>query len=396
MVVTMDLYDVEKWLLAAVLTWFAHWLLYPLAYRFQLLDVPKGRKDHARPTPVIGGLAMAIGVVAAAWWLLDAADPGVNRALVGFSLGAALLMAVGLLDDKYDLPWWLRICFQIAAALIMVHVGDVRVEHLGPVFGLGDTSLGVLSVPFTVFATVGLINAINMVDGSDGVAGSLMLTALLMLGAACIYSGNGAMLEWVLILAGAVTAFLAHNLRFPWRSRAKVFMGNAGSAFLGYCIAWVAFRLTQDPGHPVSPILALWLIPIPVMDCLVLMARRIRMGHSPFKADHNHIHHLLRAGGFTPTQQAAALCLFSATCGLAAGQAMRVDIPHPWLLVAFFALCGGWYWVTARRQRAVDVFTRLRGIALPSIVHPLPLRKSATARIAATDGAAATARDRAA
>lgn len=389
MVSTMDLYDMEMWLVAAVLTWFAHWLLYPLAYRFRLLDVPKGRKDHARPTPVIGGAAMALGVTVTAWCLLDEAGP----ALAGFSLGAGLLIAVGLLDDKLDLPWWLRICFQVIAALIMVYVGDVRVEHLGPVFGLGDTSLGVLSVPFTVFATVGLINAINMIDGSDGVAGSLVLTALVMLGAACVYSGNGGMAEWVLILIGAVTAFLAFNLRFPWRPRAKVFMGNAGSAFLGYCIAWVAFRLTQDAAHPVSPILALWLIPIPVMDCLVLMARRMRMGHSPFKADQNHVHHLLRAGGFSPTHQAAALSLFSGACGLAAGQAMRADVPHPWLLLAFFALCGGWYWLTARRQRAVDLFTRLRGIALPSMVYPFPQRRPGSTRMIETDG---TARDRAA
>lgn len=382
----------ELWWVAAVSTWFAHWLLYPLAYRFKLLDMPKGRKDHALPTPVIGGVAMALGVIVTAWCLLDSPNSG----LLGFTLGAGLLILVGLLDDKLDLPWWLRICFQAIAALVMVFVGDVRVEHLGPVFGLGDTSLGLLSVPFTVFATVGLINAINMVDGSDGVAGSLVLIALVMLGAASVYSGNGAMAQWVLILIGAVTAFLAFNLRFPWRPRAKVFMGNAGSAFLGYCIAWVAFRLTQDPGHPVSPILALWLIPIPVMDCLVVMVRRIRSGHSPFKADHNHVHHLLRAGGFSPTQQAGFLCLFSAACGLAAAQAMRTDVPHPALLVAFLGMCLGWYWLSARRTRAVAALTRLRIIALPSMVYPLPRRGAASRRMIDANRGAAAARDRAA
>ena len=119
-----------------------------------------------------------------------------------------------------------------------------------------------LSVPFTGCANVGLIDAINMVDGADGLAGSLVLTALVMLVAACLYSGNEIMAQRVMIMVGAVSAFLWFNLRFPWRPHAKIFMGNAGSAFLGFVIAWVSFRLTQNPGHPVSPVLALWLIPV--------------------------------------------------------------------------------------------------------------------------------------
>ena len=355
--------SLQKGAVAACLTLLCLWMLIPVAYRLRLLDMPAGRKDHACPTPLIGGLGMALGIVVTAW----CTTVGVGEPLFAYALGGSLLIAVGLLDDRYDLPWWLRIFFQVLAALIMTQVGGVRVEQLGRVFGLGDTSLGALSVPFTVFATVGLINAVNMIDGADGVAGSLVLTALVMLCAASLYSGNGAMAEHTLIMAGAVAAFLWFNLRFPWRERATLFMGNAGSAFLGFTIAWVAFRLTQNPGHPVTPILALWLIPIPVMDCLVLMARRIRMKKSPFKADHNHVHHLLRAAGFTPMRKVLLLCGSSAVCGLVAGQALRWDVPHPLLLVAFFAMCGGWYWLTSRRQRAIDFLARLRGIGLPAI-----------------------------
>ena len=346
-------------LIAAALTFLVLWLLRPVAHRLNLLDHPAGRKDHAHPTPITGGLAMVIGILVTAWVTLDLLD----SAWIAFSLGAGLLIVVGLLDDKYDLPWWLRIGVQVIAALIMALMGGVQVEQLGPVFGLSSMSLGMLSVPFTVFATVGLINAINMIDGADGLAGSLVLTALVMLVAACLYSGNEIMAQRVMIMVGAVSAFLWFNLRFPWRPHAKIFMGNAGSAFLGFVIAWVSFRLTQNPGHPVSPVLALWLIPIPVMDCLVLMTRRVRDGNSPFKADQNHIHHVMRHSGFTPMQKAVFLSVFSAICGLTVGQALRLDISEPLLLIAFFVLCIGWYWLTSRRHRAVRFFSRFRLIA---------------------------------
>lgn len=351
-----DLVGAERGLAAAALTFLVMWLLQPVAHRLNLLDMPAGRKDHAHPTPITGGLAMAVGILVTAWSTLDNS----GTPLLAFTMASLLLILVGLLDDKYDLPWWLRIGAHTVAALIMALVGGVSIQHLGPVLGLGDNVLGMLSVPFTVFATVGLINAVNMVDGSDGLAGSLVLAALVMLGAAALYSGNGAMAERVLILAGAVAGFLWFNLRFPWQPRAKIFMGNAGSAFLGFAIAWVSFRLTQNPGHPVSPVLALWLLPIPVMDCLVLMLRRLRMGHSPFKADQTHVHHLMLAAGFGPMQVAALLVLFSGVCGLLAGQALRMDVPHPLLLIAFFALCAVWYWLTSRRERALRFFSWIR------------------------------------
>lgn len=343
---------------AFALTLIVQWLLAPVAQRLDLLDYPKGRKDHARPTPITGGIAMLVGVLLAGILTLAEIGPAAR----GFAAAAMVLIAVGLLDDKYDLSWRLRIPAQIVAALLMIYIGGVRVEQLGPVFGLQGMPLGAMSVPFTVFATVGIINAINMVDGVDGLAGLLVLSALVMLGAAALYSGNVSVATHVLILAGAVLGFLAYNMRFPWRKRAKVFMGNAGSAFLGLVIAWIAFRLTQNPAHPVSPVLALWLVPIPIMDCLVLMLRRIRGNQSPFVADRNHIHHLMLEGGFGPTQAAVALAMFSCVCGLAAGQALLMHIPHPWLLAGFVGMCVSWYWMTSRRVRAVGFFRWVYGV----------------------------------
>lgn len=358
-------FDVTAGLLALAIAALLLWALQPLARRFDLLDHPKGRKSHDNPTPVTGGLA----ILAACLIAFHGIQAGSPRVL-GFSVAALLLTAVGMLDDRFDLRWHWRILAQAAAALILVYWGGARVEQLGPMFGLDALALGWLSVPFTVFAVIGVINAVNMIDGADGLAGLLGLSALAMLLAAAAYSGNAPLVARLSVLCGALTGFLAWNLRLPWQPRAKVFLGNAGSALLGLVIAWASARLTQTPGHPVSPVLPLWLLAVPVLDCLVVSARRIRQGRSPFDADEGHIHHIMRAAGFGPTGTALCLAGFSLLCGLAAALALRSHLVSPVLMVAAYAALGvGWYLLSRDRQRAVACFRRLRRLvpgALPA------------------------------
>ena len=309
---------------------------------------------------------MAIGSLTVTAWLQT------GHAWLPFLLAATLLVLVGLLDDIYDLRWWWRILAQALAALIMVESGGVRIEQLAQIVGITGTGLGLLSVPFTVFATVGIINAVNMIDGVDGLAGSLVLAALVMLAAAALYAGNSILVERALIFGGAVAGFLAWNLRHPWLKRAKVFMGNAGSAFLGLVVAWVSFELTQNPGHPVSPVLALWLLPVPIMDCLVLIARRTREGRSPFAAGRDHIHHFMIDAGLTPGWVTFWLTSFSLLCGMFIARAMRADVSQLGLLLGFLALCVWWYWLTARRERVIRFFSHLqsrRMLAPDDVTH---------------------------
>lgn len=352
--------SIERGLLAAAVTVIVLLILQPVARKLNLLDHPVGRKDHAHPTPVTGGLAVAIGIATTQTFSLAAFD----RELWSFFAASGLLIVTGIADDKYDLRWYWRIGIQVVAALIMIYGGHVRVEQLGPAFGIEQFSLGIVAVPFTVFATVGLINAINMIDGADGLSGLLVTAALAMIGAAALYAGNTVIAERQLILIGAMLAFLLFNMRFRWQPKAKVFLGNAGSAFLGFVIAWQVFRLSQNPGHPVSPALALWFLPVPVMDTLVLMLRRMRVGKSPFAADRNHIHHLMMEAGFGPTQTGLVLAGFSLLCGLIAAQAMRLDVPTPLLLVAFGLLCAAWFWLTCVRDRAIGFFRALYNTGL--------------------------------
>jgi UDP-GlcNAc:undecaprenyl-phosphate GlcNAc-1-phosphate transferase len=349
--------------LAFACSWLLVWLLKPVAERWNLLDHPRNaRKDHGSPTPVTGGLAMSVAATCGGVLVWEG-----SPAMIGVLAGMLLLLAVGLLDDVRDIRWQWRVLAQVVAALSLYWIGGVRVEQIGNALGFPHHTLGPLSLPLTVFATVGLINAINLVDGVDGLAGSLVFVALLMLSCAALYAGNSVLAGRVLVLSGAVGGFLAWNFRFPGRARAAAFMGNSGSALLGLAVAWVCFRLTQNPGHPVNPVLALWLLPVPVADCLVLIVRRLRQGRSPFTAGHDHVHHYLRDAGFGHLGICVVLVGFSLCCGLAAGQAMRLDVPNVLILVSFLALCVGWYCLSANRERAVRVLAALRQLLLGNV-----------------------------
>ncbi|GAB3002602.1 undecaprenyl-phosphate alpha-N-acetylglucosaminyl 1-phosphate transferase [Arenimonas maotaiensis] len=332
------------------------WLL-PLARRYGWVDHPNGgRKDHAEPTPMIGGIAVYVGLVVTT--LIFIGDQVVPRSYV---LSATLLVVVGALDDRFDLNWRVRILAQITAALILTEIGGVRADHLGPVFGLPDVEFGWLSLPISVIGIVGLINALNMIDGVDGLLGSLVLASLLMFIAAGVYAGGPVVVWRSFMVLGAICGFLLYNLRYRGNPRARLFMGNAGSMLLGFTIAHIAFRLTQNHAHPVTPVLATYLVAVPVIDCLVLLARRLRQGRSPFNADRDHVHHLLLDAGFSVNQTVAVLVLVSLLIGGGAAGWLLLGVPFEkgLLLLGYFGLLVGWYAFTCDRARAVARLSRL-------------------------------------
>jgi UDP-GlcNAc:undecaprenyl-phosphate GlcNAc-1-phosphate transferase len=333
-------------------------LLLPLAQRWNWVDHPNHRKNHDAPTPVIGGLGVFVGI-AVPVFLAN----GLNNYAIGWFTGALLLVIVGLIDDRIDVRWYIRLAVQIVAALCLIYIADTRAAHLGPLFGLPDIETGWLSVPLSIIAIVGLINALNMADGIDGLVGSLVVASMLMFISAGIYAGLPEItfrLTWVI---GAVVGFLWFNLRFGKQTRARVFLGDTGSALLGYTIAYIAFRLTQNPVHPISPILAPYFIAIPVIDCLVLMLRRWRNGQSPVHADRNHIHHLLLDAGFSVTQTVRFLVLLSFLIGLAAAAWLSLDFLYEKavLLINFILMTLIWYALSADRERIVAKLSRIHG-----------------------------------
>jgi len=317
-------------------------MLKPLAVRWRLVDHPGVRKTHAAPTPLVGGAAILFGAMLTAGFLVP-----ITRDVGALGAASLLLLAVGTIDDRFDVDWRIRIVAQATAALVLFTWGGVRVEWIGNALGFTGHTLGVLSLPFTVLATVGITNAINWADGVDGLAGSLVLAALVMLICAAIYAGNGPLVGDLIVMAGCVVAFLAYNLRTPWRPQASVFLGD-GAEILGLWIAWAAFRLTQTPGHPVTPALAPFLIAPPVIDCLVLIFRRMRAGRSPFSADRNHLHHHLLDAGVSTTGVVTFLVGMTLVIGFVAGNARLVHVPEPIFPVVYLSAAAAYYLLSRR------------------------------------------------
>jgi len=328
----------------------------PLAVRLGMIDEPGGRKQHAAATPVHGGLVILVAMLASSLMFGDYRSP---LTLV-FYLAGGLLILIGAIDDFRGLGWRFRLGAQVVAALIIAIVGGASVQQLSDVFGVNDLLLGWLGIPVTVFVVVGTINALNMADGLDGLAGGQALVSLLLFLCFALYAGNLPMAERLLAVAGAVVGFMVWNMRFPWQPRARVFLGDAGSMLLGFVIAWTAVRLTQNPAHPVSPVLGPWTIALPLIDCVSLIFRRMRQGRSPFSADRDHLHHLLLDAGYQPATITWGLMVVSALMGLSAAVAVKLGAHRPLLVLLFLVLIALHYLLTSDRERAVAFFRRLR------------------------------------
>lgn len=301
--------------------------LYPFAPALGLIDHPgERRKVHRHPVPPIGGIAIFSGILASSLLTL----PGHPSLLFGL-LGAGLLVCVGALDDRFGLGPRVRLAAQTGAVLLLTLGGGVTLTSLGDLLGLGPIDLGPLAVPFTVFAMVGIINAFNMIDGIDGLAGGLMLIGV---GPLLVLAPDIGPLQVMLLAAiAALIPYLICNLELLGCTGRKVFLGDAGSMLLGYLLVW-ALVDAAGPRRAIDPVTALWLTAVPLMDALGVMGRRMLQGTSPFTADRAHLHHLLsRISGST---RVSLLLMLSGAAALAAvGVAGRVyEAPTPVLFYA--------------------------------------------------------------
>jgi len=300
--------------LAAGISAIALILLVRAAEPLGLVDRPNNRKLHVGHIPLVGGLSVFIGVLAAALWFGGFSH--FVRMLLATSAALALL---GALDDRYDLSVRARLLVQTVAILTVIATTGVYIHSVGHLFG-HELTLGWLGVPFTVIAVIGLLNAFNMMDGIDGLAGSLSLVTI---GAILLYS-NAAQIQGpatLMLLTGcALLPYLAANLGVVGR---KVFLGDAGSMVLGYLFAWTLIDFSQAAPRHLSPIDVLWCVALPVLDTLAVMYRRLRQGKSPFKPDRGHIHHIIMDAGLSPRR--TLVCLVALAAALAfSGSVIRM------------------------------------------------------------------------
>jgi UDP-GlcNAc:undecaprenyl-phosphate/decaprenyl-phosphate GlcNAc-1-phosphate transferase len=286
------------------------------AHRLELLDMPGGRKVHQVPVPRLGGVAMTLAfAVGVGFAGLVASELG-SAAFLRLSLapailsGVALLLVIGVIDDVRGVPALAKLGGQVAVALLAAIMG-LRLERL--VFPWGDVDLGPLSVPLTVAWVVGVMNAINLIDGLDGLASGVVLTVLGAFGLLAVIDGTDPIQPIIAATVGAAVGFLAYNLH-----PASIIMGDTGSMLLGFVVAAVGILLTQDSVRPVAPWVPIIALGVPLIDTAWAVVRRTARGEPFFVADRGHIHHQLLRRGLSQRDAMLTLTALSGALALIA------------------------------------------------------------------------------
>jgi undecaprenyl-phosphate alpha-N-acetylglucosaminyl 1-phosphatetransferase len=282
------------------------WLLRPVAIKIGLVDMPGGRRIHAQTTPLVGGIAMFLGILVGMTLL-----PLPLQSYRSFVLAAGLLVFIGVLDDFHETPPWGRLTAQIFALLIMIFWAGIRLENLGNLLGMGDIHIRWWSIPITLFGAAALINAVNFIDGLDGLAGGCVLISLLALMVLALVGGMVVEAAILAVVCSAIIAFLCFNLRIPGRKHASIFMGDAGSMLLGLILAWFTIALSQGPQPAASPAVMLWVAGVPLINLASVFILRVSQKRSPMHPGNDHVHHFLHKLGLRKNLSVLVLLLSS-------------------------------------------------------------------------------------
>lgn len=307
----------------------------PLADRLGMVDAPCLRKRHEGTIPVIGGLAIYSALLLFSFFYpFWSAYNG--KWLI--TLGLPLLL-IGMADDRWDLSASHRLVVEVCCSLFAVLYCGVRIDDIGQLWpGLGG-SLVLLALPLTIVGMVGAINAMNMTDGVDGLAGGLAALTLTAL-AVMAYPRHSEIALQLLSMVAALVGFLVFNSRFFGRSRAAIFMGDGGSIFIGFAIVWYLVTLSQGRDAVITPVSALWLFAVPLVDTVTIMIRRVARGNSPFSADREHLHHILMLAGFGVNRTVLIILGLQSLCILIGIGSIYYRVPDWivfWLFMAHFA-----------------------------------------------------------
>ena len=271
------------------------------------IDYPKARGMHQEPMPRMGGLAIVIGFMFTVLLLYRFVEFGETRKLIGFMIGATMIVVLGMFDDIYDLRARFKFFVQILAALVAIMSGIQIHVVMWPV----TKALTYLSVPITLLWIVGVTNAVNLIDGLDGLAAGVSSIAALCVMVLCILTGEEMAILLTAALAGSCLGFLPRNF-----NPAQIFMGDTGATFLGYTLA-VTSILGVFKGYAIlALVVSMLCLGLPIFDTIFAMVRRFAKHQPIMQADRGHLHHRLIDRGFTQKQAVMILYIISALCGV--------------------------------------------------------------------------------
>ncbi|BFK86870.1 MraY family glycosyltransferase [Pseudoflavonifractor gallinarum] len=307
-----------------------------LAQKWGAVDVPKdGRRMHDHPIPRMGGLAIFLGfLLSVILFIPFVQTDGLGMQLQGMLLGAVIIVVLGILDDIYALPALPKLIVQIVAAVIAVCSGNVIDTISNPNIFSNDLywELGWLSIPVTVIWIVAVTNAVNLIDGLDGLACGVSTISSMTVLVIALTVAEPTVAVLMACLAGGCIGFLPYNT-----NPAKIFMGDTGSTFLGYVLAVVSIQGLFKYYTLISFVVPFLMLGLPIFDTCFAFIRRIAHGQSPMHADRSHIHHRLIDMGLNQKQAVAVLYVISAILGLSAVVLTTIGSLRAMLLL--FAMC---------------------------------------------------------
>ena len=293
-----------------------------IATKVGLMDCPGGscRKIHKRPRPLVGGIGMIAGLFFTSMLFLFPLTPK------GFYMGIVIAGIIGFLDDSREISHRWKFGVQILVVACMLYFDDVILHSLGNLFSFGSVELGVVAVPMTIFCAVGVINAINLIDGLDGLAGGVSLIAFTTFGVLSYINSQPGLALLCIVLAGVTIAFLKYN----WHP-SSLFMGDAGSLFLGFTLAFLSISITQKENSLIAPVIPLIVLSVPIVDTMTVMLKRLLKGKNPFHADRYHLHHIIVRLGFNKEVTVQIILALSAIFSLIAIAGTFLKIPDYYL-----------------------------------------------------------------
>lgn len=274
-------------------------LVKKFAFRVGAVDVPNARKVHSRIMPRLGGLAIyasfTLTVLLLMYFIPDNLMMASNRNLIGALLtGGTIIVLLGALDDRFDLNAKLKLLVQIGAACVVVFGFDIKMNIVNIPFGDAMQPLGEwVGIPLTIFWIVGVTNAINLIDGLDGLAAGVSAIAIASIMGMGIIMGNGTVVMLAIVLLGSILGFLVFNFH-----PAKIFMGDSGALFLGFSLAMLSM-LGFKQITMLSFVTPLLIIGVPLSDTFFAIVRRWVNKKPLMKADKGHLHHCLQQLGFS-------------------------------------------------------------------------------------------------
>ncbi|EBH5787615.1 UDP-N-acetylglucosamine--undecaprenyl-phosphate N-acetylglucosaminephosphotransferase [Salmonella enterica] len=323
-----------------------------VAIKIGLVDKPNFRKRHQGVIPLVGGISVFAGICFM-FGLSDYYIPHLSLYLIC----AGVLVFVGAMDDRFDISVKIRAVVQAVIAVVMMVIAKLHLGSLGYIFGPWELVLGPFCYFLTLFAVWAAINAFNMVDGIDGLLGGLSSVSFAAMGLILWFDGQTSLAMWCFAMIAAILPYIMLNLGILGR-RYKVFMGDAGSTLIGFTVIWLLLETTQGKTHSISPVTALWIIAIPLMDMVAIMYRRLRKGMSPFSPDRQHIHHLVMRAGFTSRQ---AFVLITLAAAILAGVGVTAEYSHfvpEWVMLVLFLLAFFLYGYCIKRAWKVARFIK--------------------------------------